>query len=109
VIVYYLHGTRRCSNCIKIEAYTKEAVDSNLTEAVKTGLLEWRVYNTDEDSNAHYVDDYQLYTKSVIVSDVRDGKEVRWKNLEKIWELLNDKASFKKYIQDEVTAFLKEE
>jgi len=107
LVVYYFHGTQRCSNCLKIESYTKEAVDSAYAGQLKDSLMVWRVINTDEDANKHYRDDYQLYTKSVILCDVQGGKEVRWKNLDKVWDYLGDKAAFKSYICDEIAAFMK--
>ncbi len=107
VLAYYFHGTRRCSNCIKIEAYTKEAIDSTYGAALKDSSLIWQVVNTDEEANNHYLNDYQLYTKSVILVDMHDGKQIRWKNLEKVWQHLGDKEAFKKYIRDEVALFLK--
>ena len=107
VLAYYFHGIRRCSNCIKIESYTKEAIDSAYGAALKDSSLVWRVVNTDEEANNHFLNDYQLYTKSVILVDMHDGKQVRWKNLEKVWEHLGDKEAFKKYIRDEVALFMK--
>jgi len=107
VLAYYFHGIRRCSNCIKIESYTKEAIDSAYGAALKDSSLVWRVVNTEEEANNHFLNDYQLYTKSVILVDMHDGKQVRWKNLEKVWEHLGDKEAFKKYIRDEVALFLK--
>jgi len=53
------------------------------------------------------VKDYELYTKSVVLSETKNGKEVRWKNLDKVWTLLGDEAAFKKYVRDEVSAYLK--
>ena len=38
----------------------------------------------------------------------RDGKQVAWKNLEKVWSLLGDKAAFQEYITHEVDAFIGE-
>jgi len=73
---------------------------------LKEGKVAWRLVNLDEPANKHYIDDYQLYAKSVIVADVRDGDEVRWKNLAKVWQLTNDKAAFIGYIQDEVRDYL---
>jgi len=73
---------------------------------VKEGKVVWRLVNLDEPANTHYIEDYQLYSKSVIVSDVRDGEEVRWKNLMKVWQLTNDKAAFIRYVQDEVRDYL---
>ena len=54
----------------------------------------------------HYLKDYGLYTKSLILSRVRDGREVQWKNLDKIWELVHDKDKYIEYVQDETRAFI---
>lgn len=106
VVAYYFHGNVRCATCRRIEEYTQEAIDSAFGDQVKSGLLAWRVVNTDSAQNEHYLEEYELYTKSVIVSDLHAGKETRWKNLEQIWLLNGDKAEFVKYIQTEVTAYL---
>jgi hypothetical protein len=44
----------------------------------------------------------------VVVSEVRDGREVRWRNLEKVWDLLGDADAFQAYVEREVQAFLDE-
>jgi len=106
VLAYYFHGNVRCSTCRKIEAYTQEAIEGTLAEALKDGRLEWQVVNVDHPSNEHFVQDYQLFTRSVVVVGTRDGKQVRWKNLERIWDLVHDKGAFVNYIQDEVRAYL---
>lgn len=106
VIAYYFHGNVRCATCRRIETYTKEAIDSAFATDLVDGGLEWRVINTDSAHYAHFVDDYKLYTRSVILSDLHEGKEARWKNLEKVWTLSNDKTEFSKYIQTEVKVFL---
>ncbi|NMC44724.1 MAG: hypothetical protein GYA46_12465 [candidate division Zixibacteria bacterium] len=102
IIAYYFHGIRRCPTCRKLEAYSQEAVQTGFAEELKTGKMEWRVVNIEESPNEHYEKDYQLYTKSVILSRVENGKEAAWKNLDRIWELVGDKEAFVKYIQDEV-------
>lgn len=104
IIAYYFHTTRRCPSCKKIEAYSDEAIRTGYDDQLKKGQLEWRVVNTDEPGNEHYVDDYQLYTKSLVLSHVEGGKQTKWKNLDKVWELLGDKDGFMKYVQDEIKA-----
>jgi hypothetical protein len=106
VIAYYFHGNVRCASCRKIEAYTKEVVDSSFADDLKANRLEWRVINTDSSVNEHYLEDYQLFTKSVVVSDVHNGTQARWKNLDKIWELLGEKEDFQKYVRAEIAAFV---
>ena len=41
-----------------------------------------------------------------MVVDIKEGKQARWKNLEKVWELLGNKQAFFRYIQDEVKLYL---
>lgn len=106
VTVYYFHGDRRCQSCIKIEKYTEEAVKNFFTERMESGELVYSVINTDKEENKHYIDDYQLYTKSVILSLTRDGKEVRHKNLTKVWQYLRDREKFIDYIREETEEFL---
>jgi hypothetical protein len=108
VVVYYLHTTARCPSCLKIEAYTAAEVTGALAGPLSDGRLEWRVLNVDEPENAHFTEDYELYTKSVVVSEVRGGKEVRWKRLDKVWDYLDDQQAFMKYVDDEVRAYLKD-
>jgi len=106
VIAYYFHGTFRCTSCYKIETFTAEAIEGFFADALKDGRLEWRAVNTDEPEHRHFVNDYKLYTKSVILSDIRDGTQVKWKNLDKVWRLLGNKEGFLDYIRGEVTSYL---
>ena len=108
VIVYYLHTTARCPSCLKIEAYTAAEVTGALAGPLAEGRLEWKVLNVDEPKNAHFTEDYQLYTKSVVVSEIRNGKEVQWKRLDKVWDYLDDQHAFMKYVDEEVRAYLKD-
>src|SRR5512139_2969587 len=72
--VYYFHGTTRCATCKTIEAYAHETVASAFAPDLKAGSLEWRTVNVDESANRHFVRDYQLYTRSVVIVDAKDPK-----------------------------------
>jgi hypothetical protein len=106
VIAYYFHGNVRCATCRRIEAFTRESIDSVFATDLKKGTLEFRAVNIDSAVNKHYIGDYQLYTRSVILSDLHKGTQARWKNLDKVWMLSGNKGEFTKYIQSEVTAYL---
>ncbi|MDP3041261.1 MAG: nitrophenyl compound nitroreductase subunit ArsF family protein [Candidatus Omnitrophota bacterium] len=108
VIAYYFYGSFRCYTCTNMEKYSREAVEANFKDALTSGKLEFRAVNVEERGNEHFVNDYQLYTKSLILSLVKDGKEVRHKNLDKIWQLVRNKQKFITYVTDEVNAFLEE-
>jgi len=106
VRAYYFHGDYRCSNCYKIETYSKEAIDKYFAKELASGDLEYKVINVDERSNEHFAKDYKLYTKSLVISKIKGGKEVEYKNLEKVWDYLGNKEAFYNYVKEEVTKFL---
>jgi hypothetical protein len=106
VVAFYFHGNVRCATCRKIEAYTDEAIHAGFAEALDNGTLTWSVVNVDEPDNKHFVEDFELVTRSVVLAEYRDGAIVRWKNLDKVWQLVRSKGGFVEYVQDEASDFL---
>lgn len=107
VTAYYFHGTYRCPTCNKMEQYSKEVIETDFKNALDSGALQFKPVNIESQGNEHYATDYQLYTKALILSLVKDGKEVRSRNLDKIWEYVRNKKRFQNYVHDEVAAFMK--
>ncbi len=105
-VVYYFHGNMRCASCRKIEAYTKEALQSEFAEALQTGNLELQVINVDESANEHYVQDFQLYTRSVILERRAGDQQQQWKNLDQVWSLIRDKTAFMEYVQKQIETMM---
>ena len=104
-VVYYMTTSARCASCYKIENWTKEAVNKYFADEIKSGEMRFEMVDIEEPENEHYVDHYGLYTKSVIVSRKVDGKEVSWKNLDRVWKLLGDQGEFMNYIRGEIETF----
>ena len=96
----------RCHTCYNLENYAKLVVESDFQDAIKNGKLEWKTVNVETAGNEHFSNDYKLYTKSVIVSTVVGGKEVSWKNLDQIWQLIHNEPEYNEYIKREVKACL---
>ena len=109
VILYYFHGNARCPTCMKFESYSKEAVKTGFQNELEDGRLSFRIVNVDEPGNAHYNEDYRLYTKSIVLVEMEGDEQVRWSNLDKIWDLVGSKETFVQYVQDEVKAYLREQ
>jgi len=106
VVVYYFHGDKRCRTCLSIEAYTREAIEEGFPGQLGSGDLELRVVNVDESENGHFVQDFGLTTKSVIIAEFRGGTQERWKNLDMIWEYVGDREIFIDYVTRETEEFL---
>ncbi len=105
-IVYYFMTPQRCPSCVRIETWAQEAIKENFSEELEKGSIIWRVVDVNQPQNAHFIKDYSLYTKSVVVTKIREEKQVDWKNLEKVWTLLGNQTAFKMYVTDEVNQFL---
>ena len=108
VVVYYFHGNRRCNTCRTIEAYTQEAIQSAFAEELGSGRVEWRAVNVDQPENKHFIDDFQLSTRTVVFVDIQNGAQEKWIKLEKVWELVRDRTGFFDYIQGSLADFLEE-
>ena len=106
VRVYYFHTTFRCPTCYRIEEYTKNAIFSAFGPEIKKETMVWKTVNVEEPQNRHFVDDFKLFTKSVVVVDEQKGKQIRWKILDRTWELVRDQAGFSDYIRSEVKKYL---
>jgi hypothetical protein len=108
VQAFYFHATYRCKTCTTIEQYSRETIETNFKEQLDKGTLRFAEVNFDEPENRHYLQDYNLTYRSLVLVRYKNGKQVIFKNLEKIWQLKGNKADFSNYVKTEVEAFLKE-
>jgi hypothetical protein len=108
VVVYYFHGTKRCVTCEKLESYAFETLTKYFSGDLAAGRIEWQSVNVDKTENEHFVEDYQLATKAVVLSRVTGGEESGWRNLDKVWQLVGHKQEYQAYVRSEIEVFMKE-
>lgn len=104
-IVYYFWSNPRCISCKKIEAYTQETLNTKFSKELNNGSMEFKIIDYSKDIS--FQKKYGLYTKSVVLSKIENNKEVKSKNLDKIWIKLNNESDFKKYVETEIKNFNK--
>ena len=107
VVAYYFHARARCASCRKIESLSGKAIRERFPEELRTRLLTFQEVNVEEPGNRHFIDDYRLVSQSLVIVEYRDGRPVRWKNLEKVWTLLGSEKEFFPYVQEGVSSYLK--
>ncbi len=105
IMTYFISGTR-CESCRKIEALTKETAEKDFAEALAGGKLIFRVIDTGEPGQEHFTKDYQLTSKTVILSHRKDGKETEWADMAKVWDLLDDAPGFHAYLGGQIRKYL---
>ncbi len=108
LVVYYFHGDMRCPTCHRLESYAKEALETYFAEELSSNDIVWQAVNVDKPENRHFIQDYKLVTKSVVISETLTGKEIRWKNLERVWQLVGNRESYLNYIRESISTFLEE-
>jgi hypothetical protein len=106
VIAYYFHTNTRCSTCIKIEQYSHEAIEQGFADQLKNGTLEMRVVNYEQPENRHFMQDYKLVSKSLVLVNMVNGKQTKWTNLKLVWQLTGRKDAFLNYVRKEVRGYL---
>ncbi|MHB0972229.1 MAG: nitrophenyl compound nitroreductase subunit ArsF family protein [Thermoanaerobaculia bacterium] len=106
IVATYFHGDVRCATCRKIEAYSKEALDEGFAREIAAGTVVFQAINTDRAENKHYVQDYKLMMKSLIIAKEKDGKVTDWVNLPKIWQFTGNQDEFMAYVREGVQSYL---
>ena len=107
VVAYYFHGRVRCVSCVKIEKLSRKAITEGFPKELKNDRLAFREVNVEEPGNRHFIDDYRLTSQSLVIVEYRDGRQVRWKNLEKVWTLLGSEKEFLPYVKEGVSSYLR--
>lgn len=105
-VAYYFHGDMRCATCRTIEAYSEEAIATGFADELASASLVWLVVNTDRAEHKHFVTDFQLVTKALVLVEYHQGEVVRFKNLDQIWKLVGDKDAFIDYVDRETREFI---
>ncbi|MDY6823671.1 MAG: nitrophenyl compound nitroreductase subunit ArsF family protein [Thermodesulfobacteriota bacterium] len=105
-VAYYFYTSKRCGPCTRIEQWSREAVEQNFQNEIKSGKLQWQAVNVDKPENKHFIEDFKLYTKSLIIADYDDGQPARWENLKNVWRLYRDKEKYFDYVALETRKFM---
>jgi hypothetical protein len=108
VVAYYFHGKMRCKTCVGMEGMTADVLKTDFPAQLKDKSIDWRVVNYDEQANEHFIKDYQLVGPSVVLVELAGGRQVRYRNLDRIWQLAHEEYEFKQYIRTQIAGFLKQ-
>lgn len=100
--VYYFHGNVRCATCKRIEQYTTEGVQQGFIKFLGNGRMMFNTVNVEEAGNGHYINDFELITRSVVLELTENGQPVVWKRLDRVWELVTDEQQFINYLYREI-------
>ena len=106
VTVISFHGEKRCKTCIRISELARQTIDKEFAEAQKAGKLQWELVDYDAPGNMHFVKDYGLVSSTVVVTQWKAGKEIKWNRLDAVWDHAGDEPVFRAYVAEHVKKLL---
>lgn len=98
VTAYYLYGNFRCVTCKGMEAMTREALSGSSTPLV--------VENYQAPGRERFIKDFGVVATCLLLVEEKEGRPVRWKSLDRIWDLSGAKDEYIKYVRAELASFL---
>lgn len=108
IVVYYFHGVEDCPACFRIEELTRQALETEFQDELQGGRLEFQRINAELPENRQFVEQYRLTARAIVVSEMAQGEELRWKKLDRAWELAGGEPALAGYVQAEVAEYLAE-
>jgi hypothetical protein len=107
LIVYYFHVNMRCRTCLSIENLTRTALEQGFGKELREGKIEWKPINVEKPENEHFIADFQLASRTVVLFEVKKGQPARWENLQQVWYLVGNEQEFIAYVQDAIRSHLR--
>ena len=105
VILYLFHGSRRCFSCNQMEEFSRSTLDKYFQIELKSGQLEFKPVNVEKPENQHFIEDFQLYSISLIMAKYQGNKQTAWKNLNYLGPYLNSLDRFAPALKAEIEKF----
>ena len=106
VVVYYFHGNRRCRTCMGIQRAIQTTVSERFAAETASGALVFREVNIDEPANAHFVQDFDLSSSSMVVVAKSGQKTVKWENCSQVWPLAHKETELAAYTEKQIRSYL---
>ncbi len=107
VFALYFHRTERCPTCQTMGKYSEEAVKKGFAKEVKAGTVAFYYIDYQNRKNAALKKGYKITDPALIVAKIVGNKVKEFKDLEDIWEKVDEKEAFLKYVRENVTAYRK--
>jgi len=106
LVVYYFHSKQRCQTCRSIETQALATVQSDFADELASGKLVWKVLCYEEPSVAELAERFDVQVPVVVLARQRDGEIQRWKRLDQVWDLVEDKPAFARLMRAEIHRML---
>ena len=105
-MVYYFHSSFRCQTCRDLETQAHEVVLADFADQLAAGTVQWQTINYDQGPGKDLAKQFDISMPMVVVARIEGGKMIRWKSLDRIWALLEDKPAYAAFVRGEIQQML---
>lgn len=102
IVVVSFHAATRCEACREIGHETQALLESDYSEDLETGHMQWRSINYEAPANKHFIQNYELTTSTVVVTRREGGRDVEWQRLDGVWEHVFDGPAMRAYLKEQI-------
>ena len=108
VVIYQFHRRFRCEACYSLENAINETLKTHFPEQVADGKLAYEIIDLDAEGNKRYEKRYDFFYNTVIIAGMSGDEDLKFKNIEEVWQLTEDKGKLIEFIRVELEEYLKE-
>lgn len=102
----YFHRVPGCATCQKMSKYIFETAKTQFADQLKNKKLVLRYMNFEDPKYAKLAQAFDVKSPTLVIVEVKAGKDARYKKAARIWELSGDEAKFQTYVAEEFNAWL---
>ena len=75
VDLFAFHGTRQCTTCKNMKAFTRSTLDRYFKNELKSGLLTYQIIDVDDSKNEKLAEKFEATGTALMVNKITKGKE----------------------------------
>ena len=107
--VIYFYGKQRCSTCVAMERYAKEAIDSIFPQELKEGIIQFKTIDITTPEGERIADNFEVASSSLfIVDNTKENPERINMTAFGFQNARRNKAEYKQGIIDRINSLMKQ-
>jgi hypothetical protein len=106
VVVTFFTEAVPCKVTAKVEGLCRQAVEAAFATELKSGALVYRVLSTESPENEHYLDEYDIGSKALVVARQENGKDAEFVPCHDIWIMIEEPKELADYVQKPIRDYL---
>jgi hypothetical protein len=107
--VVLFHYTKRCTQCMAMEKFTREVLNDEFQDMVDNNQIFYRELEIDRPENRSLVEELGIFTSTLVIIRFGGPENERIRVLDRSWKLYDNETEFKQMLTNELQQMIREE